>query len=227
MPSSSALPTIARELNAGAAELEAVVAVYLIGYATLVITGGRLGDLYGIRNTFIAGVIGDADWSLALWLVTAAGVALLALFMAFERRLAARGGQPLVPPVLLDAAPFSRGLMAVFWFFFANLSFYLVMTLFMQSALGLSPLAAGATVLPLALAFVIASRQAAGRVRSRGTAVLLEGCAVEIVGLVAVAIVVAAGPAPNLWLLIAALALSLSAAGLVAMRRAAITGSPS
>lgn len=349
-----ALPTIARELNAGAAELEAVVAVYLIGYATLVVTGGRLGDLYGIRNTFIAGVVGftltslacglarsgpelvaarlaqgasaalmvpqvlatihvlfndaarprafavygivlglagavgfllggvlvsldpvglgwrgvffvnvpvgaliaaaasrlvpraslhgdtrldlggaallfagllgvigpllfgrEVGWTPPVWLAMAAGAALLAAFIAFERRLAARGGQPLVPPALLDAAPFSRGLLAAFCFFFANLSFYLVITLFVQSALGLSPLAAGATVLPLALAFVLASRQAAQWVRRRGTAVLIEGCAMEMAGLVAVGAVIAAAPVPNLALLIAALALFGYGQGLV------------
>src|SRR5262245_29217917 len=53
-----ALPTIASELHAGAAQIEAVIAVYLIGYATLVVTGGRLGDIYGIKATFIVGVAG-------------------------------------------------------------------------------------------------------------------------------------------------------------------------
>lgn len=53
-----AIPTIAVELRASAAQIEAVIAVYLIGYATLVITGGRLGDIYGTRNTFLAGVLG-------------------------------------------------------------------------------------------------------------------------------------------------------------------------
>ena len=53
-----AIPTIAVELRASAAHIEAVIAVYLIGYATLVITGGRLGDIHGTRNTFLAGVLG-------------------------------------------------------------------------------------------------------------------------------------------------------------------------
>ena len=48
-----AIPTIAAELNASAAQIEAVIAIYLIAYATLVVTGGRLGDIYGTRNVFI------------------------------------------------------------------------------------------------------------------------------------------------------------------------------
>ena len=53
-----AIPTIAVELHASAAQIEAVIAVYFIGYATLVVTGGRLGDIYGTRKTFLAGVLG-------------------------------------------------------------------------------------------------------------------------------------------------------------------------
>jgi MFS family permease len=30
--------------------------IYLIAYATLVVTGGRLGDIYGTRNVFVVGV---------------------------------------------------------------------------------------------------------------------------------------------------------------------------
>ena len=40
-----AIPTIAAELHAGPAEIESIVAVYLIAYATLIVTGGRLGDI--------------------------------------------------------------------------------------------------------------------------------------------------------------------------------------
>src|ERR1041384_6689190 len=53
-----AIPTIAAELQASSAQIEAVIAIYLIAYATLVVTGGRLGDIYGTRNVFVAGVAG-------------------------------------------------------------------------------------------------------------------------------------------------------------------------
>ena len=59
-----AIPTIATELHAGAAQIEAVIAIYLIAYATLVVTGGRLGDIYGTRNVFVAGVAGFTATSL-------------------------------------------------------------------------------------------------------------------------------------------------------------------
>src|SRR2546421_7188534 len=53
-----AIPTIAVELHASPAQIEAVIAVYLIAYATLVVTGGRLGDIYGTKNGFLAGGLG-------------------------------------------------------------------------------------------------------------------------------------------------------------------------
>src|SRR6201996_9729517 len=53
-----AIPTIAAELHASTAEIESVIAIYLIAYATLIVTGGRLGDIYGTKSVFIAGVLG-------------------------------------------------------------------------------------------------------------------------------------------------------------------------
>ena len=325
-----AIPTIATELQASAAQIEAVIAIYLIAYATLVVTGGRLGDIYGTRNVFIAGVAGftvtslwcalaqsgpeliaarlaqgataalmvpqvlatihllfadssrarafgiygivlglagaagfllggllvtldlaglgwravffvnvpfgaiimaaafrimptfqrragtrldipgavvlflgllcligpllfghDLHWSLAVWLVMAVGIAIVAGFLRLERAVARRGGMPLIDLSLLSDRAFMRGLAAVFFFFFANLSFYLVMTIYMQNGLHIPPLEAGMVFLPLALTFVIASRHSGMRARHRGTLVLIEGCAVQVAGLAALASTVA------------------------------------
>jgi MFS family permease len=338
-----AIPTIAAELHASAAQIEAVIAIYLIAYATLVVTGGRLGDIYGTRKVFVAGVAGftvtslwcglaqsgpelivarlaqgataalmvpqvlatihllfadasrarafgiygivlglagaagfvlggllvtldlaglgwravffvngpfgaviiaaglrimpvaprragtrldipgsivlflgllcligpllfghDVHWSPWVWLAMAAGVAILFAFVKLERAVAGRGGMPLIDLSLLLDAAFMRGLAAVFFFFFANLSFYLVMTVFMQRALHIPPLQAGLVFVPLALTFVIASRHSAARARHRGTLVLIEGCCVQIAGLaVLVAVVESTGaPSPALLALV-------------------------
>src|ERR1700748_2233697 len=53
-----AIPTIATELHTNAAQIESVIAIYLLAYATLVVTGGRLGDIYGTKAVFIGGVLG-------------------------------------------------------------------------------------------------------------------------------------------------------------------------
>ena len=324
-----AIPTIAAELRASSAQIEAVIAIYLIAYATLVITGGRLGDIYGTRNVFIAGVAGftatslwcglaqsgpeliaarlaqgataalmvpqvlatihllfadasrarafgiygivlglagaagfvlggilvtsdlaglgwrtvffvnvpvgavimaaafrimpkfqrrpgtrldipgaialflgllcligpllfghDVHWSPAVWLVMAAGAVIIAVFLRLERAVARSGGMPLIDLALLADRAFMRGLAAVFFFFFANLSFYLVMTIYMQKGLHIPPLQAGLVFLPLALTFVIASRHSGTRAKHRGTLVLIEGSAVQIAGLAALVVAI-------------------------------------
>ncbi|MGO3932183.1 MFS transporter [Rhodopseudomonas pseudopalustris] len=339
-----AIPTISTELNASSSQIEAVIAIYLIGYATLIVTGGRLGDIYGTKTVFLAGVFGftltslwcglaqsgpelilarlaqgataalmvpqvlatlhvlfpdadrakafaiygivlglagaagfalggllvtldlggygwrsiffvnipvglvilaaaawvvpqaprrpatrldlpgavilftgllcvigpllfgrEVDWAGWIWLVIAGGVAIVLLFLRYERALAARGGMPLIDLGLLADPAFMRGLGAVFLFFFANQSFYLVVTLYMQMVLKIPPLPAGLVFLPLALAFVIASRHSGARARRRGTLVLIEGCLLQIAGLALVALTVALIAAPTPFMLALAL----------------------
>jgi MFS family permease len=349
-----AIPTISVELHASPAQIEAVIAVYLIAYATLVVTGGRLGDIYGIKNVFLTGVLGftatslwcglaqsgpeliaarlaqgataalmvpqvlatlhllfsdqsrgrafgiygivlglagaagfllggllvtldlaglgwravffvnvpfgliiivaalrvmptvprragtrldiagaivlfagllcligpllfghDAQWALWVWLVMATGVAILAAFPRFERMIARHGGMPLIDLALLSDAAFMRGLTAAFCFFFANLSFYLVMTIFLQKALHVPPLQAGLVFLPLTLTFVIASRHSTVRARRRGTLVLIEGCIIQMSALAVLALLVASVETPATVLLALVLAMFGYGQGLV------------
>ena len=51
-----AIPSIQRDLHADSAAIEWLVAGYGLAYAALLITGGRLGDLYGRRRSFGAGL---------------------------------------------------------------------------------------------------------------------------------------------------------------------------
>lgn len=325
-----AIPTIAVDLHASPAQIESVIAIYLIAYATLVVTGGRLGDIYGTKNVFLAGVLGftltslwcglaqsgvelilarlaqgataalmvpqvlatlhllfsdearsrafavygivlglagaagfllggvlvtvdvarlgwravffvnvpfgmiitaaglrimpsvprpagtrldipgavvlfgglscligpllfghDLHWAPWLWLVMGIGGWVLAFFLRLEQAVARGGGMPLIDLALLTDAAFTRGLVAAFFFFSANLSFYLIMTVFMQKGLGIPPLWAGLAFIPLAFAFVVASRHSGARARHRGTKVLVEGCVIQVAGLFALALAAA------------------------------------
>jgi MFS family permease len=329
-----ALPTIAVDLRASAAQIQAVIAVNLIGYATLVITGGRLGDIYGAKRVFVLGVLGftlaslwcglarsgpeliiarlaqgataalmvpqvlatihvlfsDASRGRAfaiygvvlglggaagflaggalVWLdvaglgwrsvffvnvpigfvITAAalglmphvprragvqldgvgagmlfadccassarsfsvarllGLGIVVGFLRLERAVAQKGGLPLVDLTLLSDRAFVRGLVAAFCFFFANLSFYLIITLFLQNGLGLNPLEASYAVLPLALAFVVAARRSAARMTKVGLKVLSDGCALQLAGLAGTVALVTVVEKPSLWLLMLPLA---------------------
>ena len=89
-----ALPSIRADLHADTAEIQAIVAIYQIAYAALMITGGRLGDVIGRKRVFIAGVLGFTLAS--LWCGLSGSPAML----IFAR--AAQGGAAamMVPQVL-------------------------------------------------------------------------------------------------------------------------------
>lgn len=53
-----ALPAIRSGLHASAAELQLIVSAYASAYAVFLITGGRLGDLYGRKRIFMLGMGG-------------------------------------------------------------------------------------------------------------------------------------------------------------------------
>lgn len=51
-----AMPALERDLGASFAEQELVIALYALGYAVFVVTGGRLGDTHGRRRMFLVGL---------------------------------------------------------------------------------------------------------------------------------------------------------------------------
>jgi EmrB/QacA subfamily drug resistance transporter len=52
-----ALPSIQRDLGASIAGLEWTVNAYTLSFAVLLVTGGRLGDIFGRRTVFVCGVV--------------------------------------------------------------------------------------------------------------------------------------------------------------------------
>ena len=55
-----ALPSIREDFRASASTIQLIISGYATTYAVMLITGGRLGDLYGRRNVFLAGMVGFA-----------------------------------------------------------------------------------------------------------------------------------------------------------------------
>ena len=340
-----AIPAIRADLNASTAQIESVIAIYQIAYASMVITGGRLGDMFGARRLFLIGLIGFTATSLACgfaptgnalilarlaqgltaalmvpqvlatihplfpdgargrafaifgialglggavgfivggWLMTfnlaglgwrtiffvngpigallllaavwllppqtqhkparldlvsacvlfagltllvgplmfgrefgwsqwlffamAAGAVLLAVFPRLQHLIERRGGAPLIEPALLADRTFVRGLIATLCFFLGNISFYFLVTLFMQTAMGLSALDAGLVMVPLTLTFVIAARRA-GSAQEIGISALIKGCAIQALGLVSLGVIAAVFDTPSMFALMVPLML--------------------
>src|SRR5258705_10146068 len=51
-----ALPSIQKDLNASLSALEWTINAYTLTFAVLLVTGGRLGDIFGRRRVFLIGV---------------------------------------------------------------------------------------------------------------------------------------------------------------------------
>jgi EmrB/QacA subfamily drug resistance transporter len=112
----------------------------------------------------------DEGWPPWAWVSLAASLPVLALTVAWERRLAHRGGEPLIDLALFRDRAFSAGLVINFGLVFFFASFMFVLTLLLQTGLRQAPLHAGIEALPLAAAFTamsILSPRFAGRLGPR------------------------------------------------------------
>jgi EmrB/QacA subfamily drug resistance transporter len=130
----------------------------------------------------------DEGWPVWTWVALAAALPALAGTIAWERRLTRRGGEPLLNMALFRDRAFSAGLLVNFAALFFFGSFMFVLTLLLQSGLGLSPLHAGIVNLPLALTFIamtLAGPKLAARLGPRSITV---GAALATLGAVVLAL---------------------------------------
>ena len=69
-----ALPHIARDLHAGFADLQWIVDGYLLSLSALILLGGSLGDIFGQRRVYCAGLLGFGVASLLCGLAPTAAI---------------------------------------------------------------------------------------------------------------------------------------------------------
>jgi predicted MFS family arabinose efflux permease len=97
--------------------------------------------------------LGWPAWTFAAF---AAAIPAAAIFVAAERRIAARGGSPLAELRLFDTRGFRIGLVSATSLYFV-ISFFFLLSIYLQEGLGLSALDSGLAFTPIAVAFVAAS----------------------------------------------------------------------
>lgn len=95
----------------------------------------------------------EVGWPLWTFGCSVAGVAVAVVFVRFERRLADRGGDPLLNLDVLRARGLPSGLVTLVCTLLAMGGFLFTFTLHLQNALGESPEQAGLTWLPFAVTF--------------------------------------------------------------------------
>lgn len=124
-------------------------------------------------------------WPAWTWTCLAAFVPVAAAFAAWQARLARRDSLPLVPPALFRFRSIGVGLGVAGPFFVAFGGFMFIYSLVAQAA-GMSPLRTGISLLPLSVAFLVASLLA-GRLAPRyGATVLTVGSVISVIGYAAV-----------------------------------------
>ncbi len=97
---------------------------------------------------------GWPEWT---FLCLAASVPLLGVFALYQRRIAARGGSPLINLELFRSRSFSAGVVTNLAYQMMMASFFLVLALYLQDGRGLSALESGLIFLPLGIGYFVSS----------------------------------------------------------------------
>ncbi|MEV6400446.1 MFS transporter [Streptomyces sp. NPDC051907] len=145
----------------------------------------------------------EQGWPLWSWLALVASAALFGLFLAYESRLAGRGGAPLIAPRVLRIPGMGRAVLRIIVAMAVNAGFLFTFTLHVQGGLGHSALRAGLMFAPIAVVFGAVGltwrRWPAGLQK----ALVTGGFAVTALGCVGVGAVLRDGGDGNVWMYVA------------------------
>jgi MFS family permease len=127
-------------------------------------------------------------WTLAMLAIVPV---LAGIFVWFERRVSARGGNPLLDLSLLAIPSFRRGTLVGTLFFFTT-AFYVLFAIYEQEGYGTDPLYTGLAILPYGVGLFVGPAVTAPLARLRPW-LLTIGMAIQVAGYGGVAAVIAAG----------------------------------
>lgn len=156
-----------------------ILGLALLGVAVLAIM------LPFIQASEAQGGIASLPW----WLLVV-GAVMLMVFVLWERFFEARGGNVVLPRALVRTRSFTFGAAVGLIYFAGFTSIFLLVTLFLQDGLGLTPLQAGLVQTPFALAGGVSAVAGGRLVMKIGRWSVVLGIAIMITGLVATDLVV-------------------------------------
>ena len=149
----------------------------------------------------------DEGWPLWTYLSLGGAVVLFVLFAFWERRLAARGSEPLVPPHLFSHAAFTGGTILALVYFAAFTSIFFTISLLWQAGLGHTALESGLVSIPFAIGSIVGASQSDRLAQKLGRNVLVIGVGLVTIGLVTLLLELLLIPTADLtnWILLPAL----------------------
>jgi predicted MFS family arabinose efflux permease len=151
-------------------------------------------------------------WPVWIFAMLAAGIALLAAFVLYERR---RTEAPLIELSLLRNHTYTDGIGVALGFFAVFAGLILIVSLFCQVGQGFSPVHAGLTLVPMTAGMVVSMVISFALVAKLGRHLLHLGIALSAAGAVVLALTVSGATAASTWALLPALLLMGLGAGFV------------
>ena len=145
-----------------------------------------------------------AGWPVWTFVSLGAGVALLGLFMLWERH---QRGDSLIEPGLLANRTFTSGLFVALAFFGAFGGLVLCVSLFTQLGEHFSPIHAGLTLTPMVFGLLAGMALSFALVKPLGRHLLHLGVAVMAAGAITLALSIGGSPSASTWTLAPALLL--------------------
>jgi hypothetical protein len=140
--------------------------------------------------------LGWPDWG---WALLAASVLIFTVLPAVERRVAARGGQPILPRALLGLPGVATGIAGLFAVMTVFGGWLFGFALELQDGLGESALRAGLTFAPAAIAFALVSLNWQRLPAGWHVPAVIAGFILNGAGLVAIAFLLRGGGDGGAW----------------------------
>jgi len=142
---------------------------------------GNIGIALALGLAILPIVVGRSEhWPVWGWIMLAASVPVAIAALVYEKRLPARGGQPMLDLTLFQNRTYSVGLAIIVGVMTFYSGFLFCMTIFLQFGLGLTPLQAGLTFGPMGLAFALSSLMARPMLMRFGVIVITVGQALLV-----------------------------------------------
>jgi MFS family permease len=115
------------------------------------------------------------NWPIEIFIMMGLSPVLLAIFIWQQKRRDASTGSALVPPSLFKSRGYSAGVIVQLAFGSAIGTFFLILIIYLQVALGFSPLEAGLATLPFSLGALVGSGASVPLVPRLGKYLVLTG----------------------------------------------------